>query len=125
MPPATSAPCGYDNGGTLYDASGNVWTVGPGGEADERLATLFDITFVQGDPTRFDVHIPTGFELTSVSGPSVEESTIRDGVVSLTVREPSRRRHQFLITFERVYRRCAFVKIHRQASVTEEKCLTA
>ena len=71
------------------------------GEADERLATLFDVTVVQGDPTRFDVHVPAGFELTSVSGPSVEESTIRDGVVSLTVREPSRRRHQFLITFER------------------------
>ena len=40
------------------------------GEADERLATLFDVTVVQGDPTRFDVHVPAGFELTSVSGPS-------------------------------------------------------
>ena len=45
--------------------------------------------------------VPAGFELTSVSGPSVEELTVRDGVVSLTVREPARRRHQFLITFER------------------------
>jgi hypothetical protein len=71
------------------------------GEADERLATLFDVTVVQGDPTRFDVRVPAGFELTSVSGPSVEESTVRDGIVSLTVREPARRRHQFLITFER------------------------
>jgi hypothetical protein len=71
------------------------------GEADERLATLFDVTVVQGDPTRLDVRVPAGFELTSVSGPSVEESTIRDGVISLTVREPARRRHQFLITFER------------------------
>ena len=38
---------------------------------------------------------PTAF------GPSIEEFTIRDGVVSLTMREPTRRRHQFLITFER------------------------
>jgi hypothetical protein len=71
------------------------------GEAEERLATLFDVTVVQGDPTRLDVRVPAGFELTSVSGPSVEESAVRDGVVSLTVREPARRRHQFLITFER------------------------
>ena len=71
------------------------------GEADERLATMFDVTVVQGDPTRFDVRVPAGFELTSVSGPSVEEFTIRDGIASLTVREPARRRHQFLITFER------------------------
>jgi hypothetical protein len=71
------------------------------GEADERLATLFDVTVVQGDPTRLDVHVPAGFELTSVSGPSIEELSTRDGVVSLTVREPARRRHQFLITFER------------------------
>jgi hypothetical protein len=71
------------------------------GEADERLATLFDVTVVQGDPTRLDVRVPAGFELTSVSGPSVEEAAVRDGVVSLTVREPARRRHQFLITFER------------------------
>jgi hypothetical protein len=71
------------------------------GEADERLATLFDVTVVQGDPTRLDVRVPAGFELTSVSGPSVEESAVREGVVSLTVREPARRRHQFLIAFER------------------------
>ncbi len=30
--PAPSGACGYDNGGTLYDASGNAWTIGPGGE---------------------------------------------------------------------------------------------
>jgi hypothetical protein len=71
------------------------------GEADERIATLFDVTVVQGDPTRFDVRVPAGFELTSVSGPSIEELATRDGVVALTVREPARRRHQFLITFER------------------------
>ena len=43
------------------------------GEADERLATLFDVTVVQGDPTRLDVRVPAGFELTSASGPSIEE----------------------------------------------------
>lgn len=29
LPPSPSGACGYDNGGTLYDASGNAWTIGP------------------------------------------------------------------------------------------------
>lgn len=29
---APSGPCGYDNGGTLHDASGNAFAIGPGGE---------------------------------------------------------------------------------------------
>lgn len=95
------------------------------GEADERLATLFDVTVVQGDPTRLDVRVPAGFELTSVSGPSVEESAVRDGIVSLTVREPARRRHQFLITFERPIGSAIDTANARAAAVTVVAANTA
>jgi hypothetical protein len=74
------------------------------GEADVRLASLFDVTVLQGEPTRFDVRVPAGYDMTSVSGASIEESAgesaTKDGIVSLTVREPGRRRHQFLIALE-------------------------
>jgi hypothetical protein len=70
------------------------------GDADVRMVTLVDITVVRGDPRTFDVHIPQGYEFASVTGTSLESNDPRPGVVSLVVREPERRRHQFLVSFE-------------------------
>ena len=81
----------------------NVRTLATIGEADIKLATLFDVTVVQGEPTKFDIHLPAGFEVASASGASVEGAAERNtaGILTLTVREPARRRHQFLVTLER------------------------
>jgi Carboxypeptidase regulatory-like domain len=70
------------------------------GDADLRLLALVDVTVVRGEPRTFDVRLPAGFEVASVSGASLETSATRDDVVTLTVRDPVRRRHQFLISLE-------------------------
>jgi hypothetical protein len=70
------------------------------GDADVRLVSLIDITVVTGEPRTFDVRLPQGFDVSAISGTSLETSTIREGAVTFTVRDPSRRRHQFLISLE-------------------------
>ncbi len=81
----------------------DVKTLATIGEADVKLAALFDITVLSGEPTQFAIHLPAGFEVASASGASVEATTDRTsaGILTLNVREPSRRRHQFLVTLER------------------------
>jgi hypothetical protein len=71
------------------------------GEGDVRVTTLFDVTIVQGTASSLDVRIPPGFEVASVSGSTIEVMSERDGVIALTVAEPERRRHQFLVALER------------------------
>jgi hypothetical protein len=72
------------------------------GEADLQLAALLDVTVVQGEPERFDVALPEGFEVTGASGRSLESTTRpRPNVLGLVSAEPHRRRQQFLITLEK------------------------
>jgi hypothetical protein len=70
-------------------------------EADLRLTTLVDLTIVQGEPGQVDVELPPGFELVGFSGATLESSQQVAGGVRLTLREPSRRRHQLLLNLER------------------------
>ena len=70
-------------------------------EVDLRLATLVDLTIVQGEPTQVDVRLPSGFELVGASGVTLEAFQQVAGGVRLTLREPSRRRHQLLLNLER------------------------
>jgi hypothetical protein len=71
------------------------------GESDVRMAALVDLAVVQGEPRTFEVRLPAGYELTGISGSSLESSEPRDGRVLLTVGDPSARRHQFLVSLER------------------------
>jgi hypothetical protein len=71
------------------------------GDSDVRMAALVDLTVVQGEPRTFEVRLPSGYELTGISGSSLESSEPRDGRVLLTVGDPSARRHQFLVSLER------------------------
>src|SRR5207247_83603 len=48
-----------------------------------------------------DVQLPARYELTSISGSSIETSEPRDGRVALTVSDPTARHHQFLVSLER------------------------
>lgn len=70
-------------------------------EAEIRIAALADITVVTGDPTQFQIEVPTGFEVTGATGASVESSEIESGVLTLKVAAPSQRSHQFLISLEK------------------------
>lgn len=69
-------------------------------EAEIRVAVLADITVVQGDPNQFQLEVPPGYEVTGVTGPSLESSEVQSGLLTLKV-SPSRRSHQFLISIER------------------------
>ncbi len=71
------------------------------GDADLRLVTLVDLTVVQGEPSEILIRLPGGYEVTGVSGASLERSEERPGSVVLFVANPAQRRHQFLISLER------------------------
>jgi len=70
-------------------------------EADLRLTSLVDVDVIQGEPARFDVDLPPGFELVDVSGPTLESTDTADGRLGLKVTSPATRHHQFLVLLER------------------------
>ncbi len=70
-------------------------------EAEMRVAVLADITVVQGEPAQFHVELPAGFEVTGVTGATLESSETNSGVLTLKVNAPGQRNHQFLISMER------------------------
>ena len=85
-------------------------------EAEMRVAVLADITMVQGETLSFRVQIPAGFEVTGVTGPTLDSAETQPRVVNvrpagtnepahpyvvLTVSNPGLRSHQFLISMER------------------------
>ena len=70
-------------------------------EAEMRVAVLADITIVQGEPTQFQVELPAGYEVTGVTGATLDSTETQAGVLTLKVNAPSRRSHQFLIAMER------------------------
>jgi len=69
-------------------------------ESELRVAALADINVVQGEPMEFQVVVPTDYEVTGVTGASLESSEVHDGVLTLKVAAPIQR-HQFLISLER------------------------
>jgi len=70
-------------------------------EADLRIAALADVTVVQGDPSQFEIELPTGYEVTGVTGATLDSNEIHSGVLVLRVNAASQRSHQFLISLER------------------------
>jgi len=71
------------------------------GDSDVRMVALVDLNVVQGDARVVEVRVPGGYEVTGVSGSSLESSDRRDAAVQLHISEPGARRHQFLISLER------------------------
>ena len=70
-------------------------------EAEMRVAVLADVTVVAGDPSQFHVQLPAGFEVTGVTGPTLDSSEIHSDVLTLKVTAPTQRSHEFLISMER------------------------
>jgi hypothetical protein len=70
-------------------------------ESDLAIATLADITVVQGDPAQFEVEVPAGYEITGVTGASIDSTETQPGVLVLKLNSPAQRSHEFLISMER------------------------
>jgi hypothetical protein len=70
-------------------------------EAEMRVAVLADITVVQGEPSQFHIDLPEGYEVTGVTGATLDSSETNNGVLTLKVNAPGSRSHQFLISMER------------------------
>ena len=70
-------------------------------EAEMRVAVLADISVVQGEPSQFQVELPAGYELTGVTGATLDSTETQSGVLTMTVNAPGQRNHEFLISMER------------------------
>ena len=81
----------------------DVFTLVTLGDSDVRMAALVDLTVVQGEPKTIEVQLPGGYDVSSISGATIESSANRDNRLVLTVSEPSARQHQFLIGLERTH----------------------
>jgi hypothetical protein len=65
-----------------------------------RIAALCDINVVQGDPTQFVLEMPAGYEITGVSGSTVDSSEIENGRLVVRLNSSAPRNHEFLISME-------------------------
>jgi carboxypeptidase family protein len=79
----------------------DVMTLVTLGDSDVRMVALIDVSVVQGEPRTVQIQLPSGYELTSIAGGSLERSVQDGGTVTLTVGDPGARRHQFLVSLER------------------------
>ena len=70
-------------------------------EAEMRVAVLADVNVVQGEPAQFQLETPAGYEITGVTGATLDSSEIQPGDLILKVNAPAQRNHQFLISMER------------------------
>lgn len=70
-------------------------------EAEMRVAVLADISVVQGEPSQFQVELPAGYELTGVTGATLDSTETQSGVLTMNVNAPGQRNHEFLISMER------------------------
>jgi hypothetical protein len=69
------------------------------------LASLIDITVIQGDTARFELEAPAGYEITGADGPTLQKSEARPGGVILYVNplyvNSAGRSHQFLVSMSK------------------------
>ena len=71
------------------------------GDSDVRMVALIDVSVVQGELRTAAVRLPAGYEVTGISGSSLEASEPVEGGLVLTVANPAARTHQFLVSLER------------------------
>ena len=74
------------------------------GDSQLRLTALCDLVVIQGEAAEFKLPIPQGFDLTTVSGNTLESHAVSSNILTLRVHDPARRNHQFLIALERANR---------------------
>lgn len=70
-------------------------------EADMRVAVLGDVTVVTGEPAEFQLELPKGYEVTGVTGATLDSAETQNGLLTLRVNAPGQKSHQFLVSMER------------------------
>jgi hypothetical protein len=70
-------------------------------EAEMHVAVLADVSVVQGEPSQFQVELPSGYEITGVTGATLDSTETQPGLLTLKVNAPGQRSHEFLISMER------------------------
>ena len=71
------------------------------GDADVRLLSLVDVSVLQGQPAQVEIDLPPGYDVSSVTGPTLDRTEMLTGRVRILLSDPAARRHQFLIGLER------------------------
>lgn len=71
------------------------------GDADVRLLSLVGVNALQGEPAQLEIDLPPGYEVSSVTGPSLDRTEMLAGRIRIFIMDPAVRRHQFLIGLER------------------------
>jgi hypothetical protein len=71
------------------------------GDSDVRMAALIDVTVVQGELRTLGLRLPAGYEVTGISGSTLDTSEAGGDGVVLTFGDPAARSHQILVTLER------------------------
>lgn len=71
------------------------------GEDSVRLAVLADVTVIQGQPSEFRLTVPKDYEITDVSGATVESSELDGPELTVKLSASAPRSHQFLISMEK------------------------
>ena len=70
-------------------------------EGELGIATLVDVTVLQGEPEQFEIDLPAGYELTGATGGSIDTAQENGNVLTVKVTNPAQRNHQFLISLEK------------------------
>jgi hypothetical protein len=81
----------------------DVFTLATIAESEVRLASLVDLTVVQGEPRAIELILPNGYEVSSVTGSSIESTDEQGGRLTVTLNNPALRRHQLLVALERAH----------------------
>lgn len=79
----------------------DVFTLVTIGDSDVRMAALVDVSVLQGDPRTVTLRLPSGYEVTGLSGGTLDTSETRGESVVLTLTDSTLRKHQFLVSLER------------------------
>ena len=82
----------------------DIKTVVSVGDSQVRLTAYCDVNVIQGEAAEFKMALPADYELTAASGTTLESSDVTNGTLTLTVHDPAKRNHQFLIAIERTNR---------------------
>jgi hypothetical protein len=110
LDPGTSAEVWWTTresaaGGSVRDTKllADVLSLISVGDTDVRMVALVDITVLQGELRSLALDLPDGYELTGVTGSSLESVASAEHVATLTIGAPALRSHQFLVSLERAF----------------------
>ena len=70
-------------------------------EAQVNASVLADINVIQGEPSKFEIEIPAGYEVTGVTGAALDSTEQKASVLTLNLAATNQKAYEFLISMER------------------------